>query len=59
MVGRAGERSISSTPSDFLAISDLLGIFGTNPARARTALSGLVAVGNVQVSDTWPWDDVT
>jgi REP element-mobilizing transposase RayT len=46
-------------PSDFLAMSDLLGIFGTNPARARAAFRDFVAAGNVQVSDTWPWDNVT
>jgi len=40
-------------PSDFLALSDLLGIFGTDPARARAAFRDFVAAGNVQVSDTW------
>ena len=46
-------------PSDFLALGDLLGIFGTNPARARVAFRDFVAAGNVQVSDTWTWDNVT
>jgi putative transposase len=46
-------------PSDFLALGDLLSIFGTTPARARVAFRDFVAAGHGQVSDTWPWDNVT
>lgn len=46
-------------PSDFLALGDLLALFGTSPVRARVAFRDFVAAGHVQVSDTEPWDDVT
>ena len=46
-------------PSDFLALGDLLGLFGTTPAKARVALRDFVAAGHGPVSDTRPWDDVT
>ena len=46
-------------PSDFLALGDLLGLFGTSPARARVAFRDFVAAGDVQVSDTWTWETVT
>jgi putative transposase len=45
-------------PSDFLALGDLLGLFGTNPARARVAYRDFVAAGHGQVSDTVTWDHV-
>lgn len=46
-------------PSDFLALGDLLGLFGTTPARARVAFRDFVAAGHGLVSDTRPWDNVT
>ena len=46
-------------PPDFLALGDLLGLFGTSPAQARVAFRDYLAAGDVQVSDTWPWDTVT
>ncbi len=46
-------------PPDFLALGDLLAIFGTTPARARVAFRDFVAAGHGQVSDTWPWDNAT
>ncbi|MDQ2968266.1 MAG: hypothetical protein M3R37_08110 [Actinomycetota bacterium] len=46
-------------PSDFLALGDLLGLFGTNPTQARVAFRDFVAAGDVPVSDTWTWDTVT
>jgi REP-associated tyrosine transposase len=46
-------------PSDFLALSDLLGLFGATPARARVAYRDFVAAGHGPVSDTEPWDNVT
>jgi REP element-mobilizing transposase RayT len=46
-------------PPDFLELGELLGIFGTNPERARVAFRDFVAAGDVPVSDTWTWDTVT
>ena len=46
-------------PPDFLALGDLLALFGASPARARVAFRDYVAAGDVQVSDTEPWDIVT
>jgi REP-associated tyrosine transposase len=46
-------------PPDFLALGDLLGIFGTSPTLARAAFRAYVAAGDVQVSDTWPGETVT
>jgi len=46
-------------PPDFLALGDLLGLFGASPAQARVAFRDFVAAGDVQVSDTEPWDTVT
>ena len=46
-------------PPDFLALGDLLALFGASPARARVAFRDFVAAGDVQVSDTEPWDTVT
>ena len=46
-------------PPDFLALGELLSLFGANPTRARLAFRDYVAAGDVQVSDTEPWDNVT
>jgi REP-associated tyrosine transposase len=46
-------------PSDFLALGDLLCLFGATPAKARVAFRDFVAAGHGSVSDTRPWDDVT
>ena len=39
-------------PPDFLALGELLALFGTSPARARAAFRAFVAKGHVPVSDT-------
>jgi REP-associated tyrosine transposase len=46
-------------PSDFLALGDLLELFGATPTSARVAYRDFVAAGHGQVSDTGPWDNVT
>ncbi|MDX6408600.1 MAG: REP-associated tyrosine transposase [Gaiellaceae bacterium] len=46
-------------PSDFLALGDLLGLFGATPAKARSAYRDFVTAGHGRVSDTRTWDNVT